>query len=283
MEIAGNNKKGRRGFNKEATPNELDNLFKGIDFEVDFDTDDFDFLGEPSDRFSEVSPQENIRIMRPKADGSNANQIQMFENAEEFAKQISLESGSRTFAWLSGSFIFGDLIEALITERNVLIKKIFITSLSFSEENIDSLKNVLLLMGDQLEKMVLIFSAYQYSHEKFTLVPYLYRELDNPLNNVQIAFGRWHSKIITMETCLGNTITIHGSANLRSSNSVEQIMVEVNNKELHDFNAEIMQGIADKFGTINHGAPYQKLKKIEYKQSWEISKMMAEQALEKRK
>ena len=115
-----------------------------------------------------------------------------------------------------------------------------------------------------------LFSGYQYSHEKYNLVPYMYSELDDPLNRVQIAFGRWHAKLITMETVTGRTITIHGSANLRSSNSVEQIMIEVDNRELHDFNAGIMEDIADRFGTINTGAEYTKLKPIEAKEAWEI-------------
>ena len=272
---------GRGGFvgaNAEANPNELDNLFKSIDFEIDFDTSDFDFLSdEQADRFADIEAQEHVRILKPKADGTSLEHHVMFENAEEFARQLSLVPGERTFAWLSGNFIFGDMVEALITARNVTVKKLYVTSLSFSRDNIDSLKNVLTLMGERLENMVLIFSGYQYSHEKYNLVPYMYRELDNPLNNVQIAFGGWHTKIITLETCMGNYITMHGSCNLRSSNSIEQIMIEINNKELHDFNAGIMQNIADKFGTINHGAPYQRLNRLENKQAWEISKLMLEE------
>lgn len=269
---------GVNGGNKEADPMNLDNVFKGIDFEINFDTEDFDFMTEGADDFTQIQAQENVRIMRPRLDVVNERHISLFENAEEFANQIDLTPGSRTFAWLSGSFIFGDLVEALITARNVTVKKLYITSLSFSQDNVDSLKNVLDYMGDELETMVLIFSGYQYSHDKFTLIPYLYRTLDNPRNNVQIAFGRFHCKVITIETCMGNYITMHSSANLRSSNSVEQIMIEINNKELHDFNANIMQGIVDHFGTINHDAPYQKLKYYEYKQSWEIAKMMAAEA-----
>ncbi len=127
-------------------------------------------------------------------------------------------------------------------------------------------------MGDDLERMVLVFSGYQYSHEKYNLIPYMYEELDDKNNRVQIAFGAWHTKIITFETVLGNTVTIHGSANLRSSNSIEQIMVEVNNKELHEFNAGIMENIAERFGTINYKADIHKLRRIEGKEAWEVSK-----------
>ena len=268
---------GENGGNRQADPMNLDNVFKGIDFEIDFDNDDFDFMTEGADDFTQIQAQENVRVMRPRLDVTTMQHTLMFENAEEFVKQIDLTPGSRTFAWLSGSFIFGDIVEALMTARNVLIKKLYISSLSFSQDSIDSLRNIIEYMGDDLELMALIFSGYQYSHEKFNMVPYMYRTLDNPRNNVQIAFGGWHTKLITLETLLGNTITIHGSANLRSSNSVEQIMVEINNFELHEFNANIMQNIVDKFGTINKDAPYKALKRIEGKAAWEISKMMAEE------
>lgn len=178
--------------NTQADPMNLDNVFKGIDFEIDFDNDDFDFMTEGADDFTQIQAQENVRVMRPRLDVTTMQHTLMFENAEEFAKQIDLTPNSRTFAWLSGSFIFGDIVEALMTARNVLIKKLYISSLSFSQDSIDSLRNIIDYMGDDLELMALIFSGYQYSHEKFNMVPYMYRTLDNPRNNVQIAFGGWH-------------------------------------------------------------------------------------------
>ena len=128
----------------------------------------------------------------------------------------------------------------------------------------------MMLMGNELERLVLVFSGYQYSHEKYNLVPYMYQELDDPQNRVQIAFGRWHCKLITLETVKGHTITVHGSANLRSSNSIEQIMVEVDDRPLHDFNAGIMEDVAARFGTINAEAPYSKLKAIPEREAWEV-------------
>lgn len=257
-----------RGKKKAVKP--IVNLNLGIDLELDFDAEDFDLLEGGENKRRSGEKQRNVRILRPALEKKELTTRAAYENAETFAKQIDLSSGARTFAWVSGNFIFGDIIEALVTARRVGIRRLYICSLSISQENIDSLKNVMLLMGDELERMVLVFSGYQYSHEKYNLVPYMYSELDDPLNRVQIAFGRWHAKLITMETVTGHTITVHGSANLRSSNSVEQIMVEVDNRELHDFNAEIMEDIAERFGTINTGAEYTKLKPIEAKEAWEI-------------
>ena len=256
-----------RGKKKAVKP--IVNLNLGIDLELDFDAEDFDLLDEGKKRVT-GEKQRNVRILRPALDKKELTTRAAFENAEAFARQVDLSPGARTFAWVSGNFIFGDVIEALVTARRVGVRRLYICSLSISQENIDSLKNVMLMMGDELERLVLVFSGYQYSHEKYNLVPYMYSELDDPMNRVQIAFGRWHAKIITMETVTGRTITVHGSANLRSSNSVEQIMIEVDNRELHDFNAGIMEDIAQRFGTINTGAEYTKLKPIEAKEAWEI-------------
>ena len=241
----------------------------GLDFDLDFDIDDFELIDAKKPRGGDK--QRDVRILRPRMDAGDVTQRAAYENAEAFARQIDMTPGARTFAWVSGNFIFGDIVEALITARRVGIKRLYICSLSFSQENIDSLKNVMLLMGDALERLVLVFSGYQYSHEKWELVPYMYSELDDARNRVQIAFGRWHAKLITLETVHGHTLTIHGSANMRSSNSIEQIMVEVDDRQLHDFNARLMENIAERFGTINYGAEWHKLKPMPMKEAWELT------------
>lgn len=250
----------------------------GFDFglDLDFDADDFDIIDDEKPR-PRGKKQKDVRILRPRLEKRDITQKVAYENAEAFARQIDLTPGARMFAWVSGNFIFGDVIEALITARRVGIKRLYICSLSISQENIDSLKNVMLLMGEELERLVLVFSGYQYSHEKYNLVPCMYRELDDPLNRVNIAFGRWHAKIITLETVHGHTLTLHGSANLRSSNSIEQIMIEVDDRELHDFNASMMERIVDKFGTINPEADYRKLKAVPVKEAWEICQTESEE------
>ena len=253
-----------------AKPGNDDTNIIGLDFDLDFDLSDFDLLDDMADAL-DAAPQQ--RILRPRmAKDDDVFHKTLFANAELFADQIDLTPGSRTFAWLSGTFIFGDIVEALVTRRGVGVKNLYVATLSLSQDNIDSLKNVMLLMGDDLEKLILVVSGYQYSHEKYNLVPYMYEELDDGTDRVQIAFGGWHAKIITLETVLGHTLTIHGSANLRSSNSIEQIMVECDNHDLHRFNADIMQHIADRFGTINYKAPWHKLKRIEGNEAFECCK-----------
>lgn len=220
-----------------------DNLFE-IDFgDLDFDLDDFDF--------EEHEPDTRTRILQPKIDTGILTQTVHFDHAIELAEKIDLSGNTRTYAWVSGSFIFGDILEALWRRRNIDIKELSMVSLSISEENIDSWAG--LLAQGNIEKFNLVCSAYFYSHYKFDMVPYLYQQLAND-PRVQIAFGAYHMKIITLETHHGNTLTIHGSANMRSSMNIEQMMFEPNNRELHEFNARMIGDICNKYGTINHNA-----------------------------
>lgn len=223
---------------------EIDITGPEIDFELDFDLEDFNVDGK------EAEKQE--RICKPRIDSDAISHVVTFRSAEEFAKQIDLTDGARTFAWVDGSFIFGDIIEALVVQRHISPEEINICSLSMSEENIDSLRTI--LEYTDIKKLRMLLSGYFYSHEKFALIPYLYDQLDYK-DKFQVAFGNYHGKVITIRTTRGHTITIHGSANLRSSNSIEQIMVEVGNQELHDFNARIITEICDKYGTINYLYP----------------------------
>lgn len=260
--------RGRAGAKKKPIrpPLQLD-LDLDMALELDFDTDDFDIVdGETKPR---PEKQRDVRILRPRIDVKELSQHVCFDNAKAFAKQIDLTPGARTFAWVSGNFIFGDIVEALIVTRGVSVKRLYVSSLSISQENVDGLKNIMLIMGDALEQLTLILSGWTYSKHKFDLVPYMYQELDDPMNRVQIVFGRWHAKLITLETLHGHTITIHGSANLPSNNSIEQIMVEIDDKELHDFNARLMDAIADKYGTINQSAEYAHFRPIPRKEAWE--------------
>ena len=237
-----------------------------VDAELDFDLSDFQIFdtGSGSGFFDESKTQK--RIMQPRIDVRDISHKVLYESAEKFAQQIDLRENARTFAWVSGNFIFGDIIEALVATRDMFPKNIYICSLSISQENIDSLKNVM-ISCPELEKLTIVLSGYFYSHEKYGLVPYMYQELDDDTNKVQIAFGGYHAKVIAIETAYGNTLTIHGSANLRSSNSIEQVMVE-RGRDIYEFNAAIIEEIASKFGTINHNAPRNQYKRIEGLEAW---------------
>lgn len=169
-----------------------------------------------------------------------------YENAVKLAKDIKIIEGDRYFFIISGSFIFGDFIEALIVENNYHIKKMIVSTLSMSENNVDSFAN--LLDGGFIDSLDLIVSDYFFSHERHNLVKYIYKELDKD-NKFQLSVAGTHTKICIFETYCGKKIVIHGSANLRSSANIEQFVLE-ESKGLYDFNIEYMTKIVDSYMTI---------------------------------
>jgi hypothetical protein len=122
-----------------------------------------------------------------------------------------------------------------------------ISTLSMSQDNIDSLEN--LIRGNYVDKLNLIISAYFYSHERNALIPYLYKHLDID-NCFQLAVAGIHTKTCQFKTLGGRYVVIHGSANLRSSGNIEQFTIECN-KELYEFYHSIFEDIKKRYKTIN--------------------------------
>lgn len=188
------------------------------------------------------------RYVEPKCDPEISDCYLKYENAAELAKEIgSPPKGSRYFVVLNGNFIFGDFIEALIVENGWTVDELMISTLSMSDENVDSLAG--LLTGGHVKELNLIVSDFFFSHERGGLVPYLYEKLDID-NRFQMAVASVHTKICMIRTKGNNKIVIHGSANLRTSSNVEQIMIE-NNDSLYDFNYEFHDSIMSRYATIN--------------------------------
>lgn len=228
---------------------------QALDLELDFDLADFDVIETPE---VPTLGEPQSRIVQPRINLREISHATCFENAEEFAKQISLAPDERTYAWVNGNFIFGDIIPALITARGVNPRTLYLASLSLSAVNIEALHAV--LEEANLERMVLLLSGYFYSHEKHNLIPYLYDALGDD-DRVQIVFGNYHMKYISLETHAGHVLNVHGSANLRSSNSIEQIIVD-QDRMIYAFNRDVSEIIARDYGTIDYRVPPDRTKKV---------------------
>lgn len=229
---------------------DFDFLASDMDLDLDFDLNDFDLVKE--DKPVEVRKQ---RILKPRVDIKLLDtRMVSYDNSKAFV--IDIDYSARTYAWLDGSFIFGEIPEAL-GETGHPVKKAWITSLGLSYENIDSFYNCFALYG--LEKLCLLLSAYFYSHEKYKIVQYMYDRLDVEIETkpdqwepgFQVGFFNIHSKVMCLELQDGTKLTIHGSSNLRSSSSIEQIMVETD-PDLFDFNVEIIRDFMKQYFTVNH-------------------------------
>ena len=208
-----------------------------------FNMDDTDFSNFEVDFEVEF---ESRYIKPPKTKEITEHNLK-YANAEKLAKDINITTDSRYFVIVNGSFIFGDFIEALIIEKGYKVKSMTISTLSMSENNVDSLAG--LLEDGYVDELNLIVSDYFYSHERHNLTPYIFKELDQD-NKFQLAAASTHCKVCIFETYCGKFIILHGSCNLRSSSNIEQFVVE-ENKELYDFNYEYQMKILDKFKTIN--------------------------------
>jgi len=229
----------------------------GLDFEIpDFDSefsiDDFEFEG-----IEDPHPEET-RYQKPVLYRDIPEQNIKYSNAIALAKELRLPPGGRANVIVAGAFIFGDFIEAYVTTHNVKIKRMTITTLSMNQDNVDSLAN--LLTDGYVDELNLIVSHFFFSHERHTLIPYIYQTLDIE-GRFQLAVCGAHTKTVIFDTLGGKKMVIHGSANLRSSNNVEQFTIE-DNPELFDFYDEYQNRIIEKYKTIN--------KAIRVKPLWDL-------------
>ena len=220
---------------------------KDFDFEIDFE----DFSDEEID----IDLDFETRYIKPPLSVEIPEHNLKYANAEKLAQDLEMERGGRYYVVVNGSFIFGDFIEALLVEKQYRVKKMTISTLSMSENNVDSLAN--LCNAGYIDKLDLIVSDYFFSHERQNLIPYLYKRLDHK-NRFQLAAAGTHCKLCIFQTYCGRHIVIHGSANLRSSSNIEQIVIE-DSKTLYDFNDEYQSRITETYKTINKSIRGKKL------------------------
>ena len=198
---------------------DISEILIGDDTELDFNLNDFKIDG-----IDEVKKRYKKPVFK------KLNSKVSYENARKFAKDIKLEKGEQFHAIIQGNFIFGDMIEALLIDRKLQCSEMYISTLSLSQNNVDSLAG--LIKNENIINLNLILSNYFYSHEKHKLMKYLLQECDIE-NKLDVMIIRNHTKIILMR--INNMhIVISGSSNLRSSNSIEQIIIQ-ESEELYNF------------------------------------------------
>ena len=232
-----------------------------------------DFGNPTAFNFGGGEPKTECRYIVPKKSEERGAKHRKYANAETFAKEIVIDKGSRVFAILNGTFVFGDFIEALIRVKGYNVKKMTISTLSLSELNIDSLER--LLKEGLVNELNLLVSEYFWAHEKSAtvnnvtpLIPLLLKKLD--IDNIfQLAVCATHCKMCIFEVSEkkynytpAKFITIHGSANLRSSANLEQIEIE-ESEELYKFNEDVQDKILKEYHIIQKPvrfSPYNWLK-----------------------
>lgn len=198
------------------------------------------------------------RYIKPKSDKELTYNKLKFKKAVDLAKNLDFKALDRAFVVVDGSFIFGDFIEAFILNHNILAEEMTLATLSLNQDNVDSLRN--LMVNGYIKKLNLIVSDYFYAHEINNLVRYIYDHLDID-DKFQLAVCRSHVKIYQFITKGGKKIVIHGSVNLRSSDNLEQFVIE-DNADIYDFNQTYFNHICERYNTIN--------KSIKSKELWQV-------------
>lgn len=213
--------------------------------------------------------QEPARYIQPPGRELIPIEMLKYSDAAKLAQAVELRPNMCFYCIVAGTFIFGDFIEAFLTERRIVAEEMTISTLSLNQNNVDSLAG--LITAGYVKKLNLIVSGYFYSHEQNRLIPYIYKHLDPEgfANCFQLAVADTHCKTTLIRTSLGHHITMHGSANLRSSSSVEQFCIE-ERKDLYDFNQQYQEQIITEFKTINHGQPHNKLKRLRDEKLWQV-------------
>ena len=237
----------------------------GMDFELDLDGFD---LGIDGIEAEEEKPKN--RYVLPKLHRSIMTQAVHHKHAQSLIEDIgdAILAGETVHALLSGNFIFGDIFEALAVQKNVKFDDITISTLSISQENVDSLHN--LIEGDYIGSLNLIISSFYWAHNRQN-APYIYEALDIA-DKFQLAVASTHTKI-TLIKIGDQKIVARGSANLRSSASIEEVSFETN-PELYDFHMEWHQDLLKDYATIKKpisGARLHKtvIKGTEGKKKWQ--------------
>ena len=201
-----------------------DDFDLSFDFKTDFSSFDFEI---PS------GTDEPVEI--PKL----AYEPVLYENAEAFADAIDLNKDY--MALVAGTFVFGDFLEALLDRKELAPDRMFITTLGMSQDNVDSLVNLV----DYLEcqKLNLIISSYFAGVERHHLIPYMEQEFKNrPIN---IAVLQSHCKMSIIRSAKADIIII-GSANLSSCNNVEQLII-AHDPTMINYMQERLEDIMDRF------------------------------------
>ena len=219
--------------------------FGDIGVDTDLDLDDLEIALEGLD-LQEGAPEDITRYTMPKVYKIPADFV-MYDNAEKLARELRLDRYQRSDVIISGAFIFGDFIEAYMTTHRAATDRMVISTLSLSQNNVDSLAN--LMEAGYIGQLDMIVSVYFWSHERYGLIPYIYRKLDKD-DRFQLAVAGVHTKTVHFQTRGGRKIVIHGSANLRSSGSIEQFTIE-ENEDLFDFYTEQYDKILERYATIN--------------------------------
>jgi hypothetical protein len=221
-----------------------DGSVAGLFSELDgFDASDHDPVKSTEQLTPEQAGDAIIEEMGPprRITGNNAGVAS--NNALSLVEKLYLAGPAQTRCILAGTFIFGDFILAAV--NLIGPAKVTISTLSYSAENVDALYTG--FSTGKITALDFIISGFFYGHYRYTLWRMLVTNL--PRNACRYAVADVHSKVCIIEPVDTSTPTwvVEGSANLRSSQNVEQMIVAIGDKQAVDFHRLWIDRIISKF------------------------------------
>lgn len=142
----------------------------------------------------------------------------------------------RTHCLLRGDFVLCDLIPAIIEARGRCVQ-LCVATLGLSTANADTLAS--LRSRGLVDHIAIVCSHYFSQVDKNSTFRQVTAKLEG---KAEIRVTRSHAKVICIETKAGDFFVIEGSANLRSSDNVEQ-MVIFNDRELLNWHRAWMEEV----------------------------------------
>lgn len=203
-------------------------------------TVDIDIEGLDATRSDLAFPLRRNRYMRQfhavKADDKRSRRglkrLVKPENAADLAAHLP-EPGDCTHAVIRGDFVTADIIPLLLGDRPADV--LAISTLGMSTANAAML--AALRSSGQIRRLFLLVSHYFSQVDKTGT----YREVKHLLGDaVQVA--RTHAKVILVSAA-PSFFVVEGSANLRSSDNIEQFAIW-NDEELLNWHLDWMQEVA---------------------------------------
>ena len=159
------------------------------------------------------------------------------ENAAGVLEHLPVEAGDRTHCLLRGDFVLCDIIPAII-ERRGRCAHLRVATLGLSVANADTL--ACLVERGLVGSLTVVVSHYFQQVDKATV----FRGVEARLRGLcRMAVTRSHAKVICLPTASGDHFVVEGSANLRSSDNIEQMLI-TNDPETHAFHAAWLDELA---------------------------------------
>lgn len=155
------------------------------------------------------------------------------ENAAGLLAQIPAP-GEITHAILRGDFVLADALPPLLAITGHC-PHLYVSTLALSVKNAETLRA--LLAAGTIGKLTLIVSHYFRAVDKLSV----YHAIEQILADIAtLKIARCHAKIILLANARGDSLVFEGSANLRSSDTLEQLTI-FNDPALHSFHATWME------------------------------------------